>query len=270
MTNITSNQTLIRYVGAKNRIAKHIIRIIESIPHKRYCEVFGGSASVLLHRPKPKKVLEIYNDADELISTLFTVLADRSKYSEFMERLRYPMTSKKQFDDCKEYLLKDSLQRNEIDTAYCVYYVQSLAFAGKLFNQAFVPDARIPSIAKRVKTLGLFAERLAEVFVTNFDWRKVIDLFDSVDTLFYFDPPYLYGTQRFKYPYYKNTLTFQDHVNLVNKLITLKGRAILSCYDDAIYKPLLQHGYTLQQVYSTVSVNKMDTVESTESLYIKG
>ena len=66
---------LLRYFGGKWRLAPWIISHFP--PHKTYVEPFGGSASVLLRKPRSNG--EIYNDLDNEVFNLFSVLrSDRA------------------------------------------------------------------------------------------------------------------------------------------------------------------------------------------------
>jgi DNA adenine methylase len=66
-------------------------------------------------------------------------------------------------------------------------------------------------------------ERLKGVVIDNRDWLKVVDFYDTKDSIYYFDPPYLdchdmsYGAW--------DTQTFKI---LTDRIATLKGRWILS------------------------------------------
>jgi hypothetical protein len=62
-----------RYHGGKWMLAPWIIEHFP--PHRIYTEAFGGAASVLMRKPRAKLV-EVYNDLDGEIVSLFRVLRD--------------------------------------------------------------------------------------------------------------------------------------------------------------------------------------------------
>lgn len=61
------------------------------------------------------------------------------------------------------------------------------------------------------------------------DFREIIRVYDSPDTLFYVDPPYI-GRER----YYAGGFTEQDHRELAAMLHNIQGKAIVSYYDDPL------------------------------------
>ncbi|AKQ71750.1 MULTISPECIES: DNA adenine methylase [Bacillus] len=61
------------------------------------------------------------------------------------------------------------------------------------------------------------------------DFRTIIEKYDSPDTLFYVDPPYV-GREQF----YAGEFTEQDHRDLARLLIQAKGKVVLSYYDDPL------------------------------------
>ena len=66
------------------------------------------------------------------------------------------------------------------------------------------------------------------------DFRTIIRKYDSPDTLFYVDPPYI-GKEK----YYAGGFTEKDHLELADLLNRIEGKAIISYYDD----PLLLNIY---------------------------
>lgn len=68
-------KTLLKYPGAKNRLAPWIIKHIPT--HKVYCEPFLGSAAVFLN--KEPAYNEILNDLDDDIYNFFKVVREHHK-----------------------------------------------------------------------------------------------------------------------------------------------------------------------------------------------
>ncbi|MFB5189053.1 DNA adenine methylase [Alicyclobacillus fastidiosus] len=65
------------------------------------------------------------------------------------------------------------------------------------------------------------------------DFREVIECYDSPDTLFYCDPPYVGRENR-----YKGNFNERDHRDLAELLRGIKGQAIVSYYEDPLVNEL--------------------------------
>ncbi|MEN6520331.1 MAG: DNA adenine methylase [Armatimonadota bacterium] len=59
-------------------------------------------------------------------------------------------------------------------------------------------------------------------------------------TLFYLDPPYIPETR--KSGKYRHEMTAEDHQELVEILLSIQGKVVLSGYNHPIYKPLEDDG----------------------------
>ena len=86
-------------------------------------------------------------------------------------------------------------------------------------------------------------ERLKEVQLENLDILELIKKYDKEDTLFYLDPPYIHDTRKQKKSY-DNEMTNEQHKELVDVLMGIKGKVVLSGYDHPIYNKLLESGWS--------------------------
>ena len=78
--------------------------------------------------------------------------------------------------------------------------------------------------------LGDIAERLLRVQIENRPALEVIKLYDSPQTLFYCDPPYVHETGR-DVKAYSNEMNDKDHKELAKVLNSVKGLVAISNYD---------------------------------------
>jgi DNA adenine methylase len=151
------------------------------------------------------------------------------------------------FEEAKE------LQYNElsdIDRAYYFFVVnrQSFGAIGEIFGYEVSAGSAgdYPSCIKGfhtgIKLLKSAHKRLREIQIENLDFMDLVPRYDAPDTLFYLDPPYVQG-ERTSRIVYNHEMTKEDHVNLINLLLKIKGMAILSGYETEIYNPLLESGW---------------------------
>ena len=85
--------------------------------------------------------------------------------------------------------------------------------------------------------LPLIIERLREVQIVNGDGIDVIRRWDSPDTLFYCDPPYVSET-RASPDVYDCEMDDEAHRELAEVLKSCKGKVVLSGYRSTLYDEL--------------------------------
>lgn len=83
--------------------------------------------------------------------------------------------------------------------------------------------------------------RLQRVQVDCADWRVILERYDTPDTLFYLDPPYVLSSR--KDGGYPHELSDKDHRDLVEQIQRLQGYVVLSAYPCEIYEPLAAAGW---------------------------
>jgi DNA adenine methylase len=82
------------------------------------------------------------------------------------------------------------------------------------------------------------------VQIDSVDARQAIRYWDTPETFFYLDPPYVpeargdHKTSRYNYEF-----QLEDHKQLVEVLLQVKGKALLSGYDHPVYRPLEEAGW---------------------------
>lgn len=123
--------------------------------------------------------------------------------------------------------------------------------------------------------------RLQRVIIDNKDFRKIIPTYDSEQTLFYCDPPYIHETRRGK-EFYDHEMELKDHEELVDLLLGCRGSFVLSCHDHPVYYPLEKagaqkiqwevtvyaHGQTLSRPQGTKRRGAIPYPTRVETLYV--
>jgi DNA adenine methylase len=83
------------------------------------------------------------------------------------------------------------------------------------------------------------AERWREVQIEHDDALKVMRRFDGPNTLHYCDPPYVPAT-RTSGSGYACELSMEDHQALLDTILSLQGKVVLSGYPSDLYERELE------------------------------
>ncbi len=253
---------LLRYHGGKWRMAKKIID--EFPPHVTYVEPFGGAGSVLLQ--KTRSPVEIYNDIDGDIVNVFRVVRDNGdKLKELLEFTPYSR---------EEWRLAYEESNDPIERARRTIVRAAMSFgsAGATKGSSgFRGKDKGTHYAKTwpnyVSSLLKFKERLAGVVIENLPALKIIEQYDSEDTLFYLDPPYLLDTRVLNgCKYYRYEMSDSQHIEILEVVRNIKGMAIISGYENTLYDKVL---FDWRKVKFDVRANgRKGTVKRTEVIWI--
>jgi DNA adenine methylase len=245
----------IKYHGGKYYLAK---RIIELMPrHMHYVEPFFGGGSVLLQRDpldqslwlnaKDKGVSELINDIDDLLMTFWNVLRDPSMFRDFKDRVSaIPLSRVSWAESHKNMIFPPT--KSPVDRAidFFVNARQSLGGRGNTFTSITRNRTRRGMNGNASEWIGAVDgleavhHRLRSVVIESMDFEKLIKREDTPHTLFYCDPPYLKETVVSEDVYYF-TMTGADHERLLNVLLGIKGKVILSGYRSDMYDRALKH-----------------------------
>lgn len=231
----------VMWFGGKGLLAPKILPLI---PRRQvYVEPFCGAASMLFHAP-PYPV-EIINDLNGDLVNLFRVLQDPKTFEEFAHRITWTPCSFAEFVRALEMETDDPVMR-----AWAFYVRINQGFSGRAdgpgdWSRTFVCDSGMAATANRwrgrMKNLEWWHSRLTRVQIDNRDALDVIRYWDSVDTVFYVDPPYVAETR--KSGGYEHECSDDFHARLVTLLLAVKGAVVLSGYAHPIYEPLEAAGW---------------------------
>ncbi len=232
---------LVRYHGGKVRMAKRIVSLFP--PHDTYVEPYGGGAAVLLAKPRSR--LEIYNDLDGDMVTLFRVLRD--KPDELMEAIALTPFAR------AEHELSYIEAETDVERARRVLVRSHFGFGSSGihrstgFRAAGLRAGSLPvhGWTTMPDTVRATAERVRGVVIEQRPAVQVMRDHDSQDTVFYVDPPYLPET-RDRGADYRHEMTRQDHADLLTVLRELRGRVIVSGYASPMYDEALRDWHRLE------------------------
>lgn len=224
----------------------HLDFILPNLPENadHFCDVFGGSAAVLMNR-KPAPV-ETYNDIDSELVNFFVVLRDQiSKLIRAIgltpfsrEELAIactPETGLSKLERARRFYIRARQTRtglaqtsSEGRWAHCI-----------LTSRAGMAGA-VSRWLGAVEGLPEITQRLQRVQIENAPATEVIRRYDTPETLFYLDPPYVHSS-RGDSKAYAHEMTDSDHRDLADILHKIKGRAALSGYRTDLYDHLYSH-----------------------------
>jgi DNA adenine methylase len=236
---------LFRWFGGKGLLFKKILPYLTT-PHQIYVEVYGGGASVLLN--KPPSPIEVLNDIDSEVVNIFRVVQDEVKFRELKHRLEWTLYSRAEFVKALE-ILQNGTITDPVLRAWAFFVAQNQGFAGKNsrdfsegdWGRSFIRN-QADAFASKVESLEIVRNRLRNVLVDNIDSIACIRYWDSPDTLFYLDPPYIHDTRKTKEAYHHEADN-EHHRQLVDTLLSIKGQVVLSGYAHEIYEFLLKNGW---------------------------
>lgn len=236
-------KTLLCYPGGKARLAKKIIALFP--PHRIYAEPYAGGASVFF--AKPPSPVEVLNDLDGAIVALYRVLQDPAKYAELQHRLNFTLYARAEFVRARRILLAPE-NYTDIDLAWAKFVAVSQGFAGMHesdgnWGRNLANRRLAKAFHNKVSRLIQYHRRLQNVQIDNIDALDFISYWDTEQTLFYLDPPYVHGARKDKRKVYAHEADDDHHEKLVDLLLTIKGKAILSGYENPIYHRLEAAGW---------------------------
>jgi DNA adenine methylase len=213
----------------------HLEWLLPLLPRcHHYCEVFGGSAAVLINRePSP---VETYNDIDGEVVNFFRVL--REQKDRLIEAIALTPFSREEFYSAvspRHEVISDleRARRFFIRARQARTGLAQTASLGRWANCKNTSRAGMAGVVSRwlgsIDDLPAIALRLLRVQIENRPAIEVIRLYDGPDTLFYCDPPYVHTT-RGDSKAYRFEMDEKAHRELARTLRSCKGKVAISGY----------------------------------------
>lgn len=234
--NANIERPALRYPGGKWRLAPWIISFFP--PHDCYVEPYGGAASVLLQ--KPPAPYEVYNDLEDDVVNFFRVLRERP--DEFLRAVKLTPWSRREF----ELATLSSDDPFEQARRFFVRCWQSHSgggiskwSTGWRYQKTVSSNKPAMDSWNELEHLQDIAQRFKRTQIEHDEALAVIARFDTAQTLFYVDPPYVQDTRsKWKGSMYRLEMDDDDHRRLADVLHAVEGMVILSGYPSALYEAL--------------------------------
>jgi DNA adenine methylase len=216
------------WAGGKSRSVANILKYLPY--NKIYVEPFGGSGAVLLAR-KPCD-LDVYNDRHGGVVAFYRCMRDKKKYQQLVDWLELTIHSREDFKDAKHTWCSES---SDVLRAGKWYYMVNYSFGslGRNFGRSTSGRGIISGkIRNKIARFPFIHDRLARVQIENQEWFDCIRDYDSKNSVFYIDPPYIDS--------YKGTfeyeITHDDHRRLLEMIFEIKGFCAVSGYSNPLYE----------------------------------
>lgn len=231
-------RTIMNYMGSKSRVLDTIIAAFPE--HLTFLDVFGGSGCLTF--AKPPSDIEVYNDLDGEIHNLFRVIRDMP--DDLAALIAAAPRSKQLFTELE--IQKPDLL-GVVGRAFRTLYLSCHGFVCGQKRASHFPACR--KTKQRWGTLELAAaiyrwsERFSRITIENLDFSSLIDRYDHSDAFFFFcDSPY----PELEF-YYRTTFSAKDHARLAERLMSIKGKALLTLPDHPTVHALYD-GWTNQRL----------------------
>jgi DNA adenine methylase len=154
-------------------------------PHVCYCEPFAGGLAVLL--AKERSSVEVVNDTNGTLVALYRNL--QYHLPAILEEIDWLFSSRQNLHD---FVAQPGL--TEIQRAARFLLVNRTSFGGNMNSFAVSKTHGRGAAFNRRATTELLGEahlRLDKVVVENLPYERCLANYDSKDTFFFMDPPYL-------------------------------------------------------------------------------
>lgn len=248
------------WYGGKFSHLEWLLPLLPAAHH--YCEPFAGSAAVLLNRPA--SAVETYNDVDGEVVNFFEVL--RNQPEELTRAIALTPFSREEFQRAIAGVsTRLSKNKRSLERARRFYVrarqtrtgLAQTSSLGRWANCRDTSRAGMSGVVSRwfggVEALPDIAERLLRVQIENRPAQDIIKLYDSPNTLFYCDPPYLHAT-RGDSKAYGFEMNEREHIDLASVVHRCKGKVALSGYRnslmDRLYKDWRRYDADPKQCHS--------------------
>ena len=220
----------------------HLDFILPNLPTdaRHFCDVYGGSAAVIINRdPAPA---ETYNDLDSELVNFFRVLRDPKTSDELIRMIGLtPFSREELVAACEPPNGADQVERARrffVRARQTRTGLAQTSSEGRWAHCLLTSRAGMAGAVSRwlgsVEGLSEIVQRLQRIQIENAPALEVIQRYDTPDTLFYLDPPYVHES-RGDAAAYGAEMTDNDHRELAELLNTIKGRAAVSGYRTELY-----------------------------------
>lgn len=251
----------IKYFGGKNGMFKNIIpEFPEKGTYDTYVEPFGCSFAIGFHTPDELIApIEIYNDLEQNVYSLFKVLSDDEKYQKFKMLCDFSYYNEQLRG---EYIneLRNNQTLDDVSRAWMFFYVNRTSHngIGGFSVQRVVRrnmSKNVSDYLSAIDGLDTVHQRLSKVTVVNKDGIELIQKYNDKNAFIYADPPYVLstrGTTR-----YRCDMSEEQQKEFLDACINTEAKILISGYDCDEYNILTENGFTKKQFTNNNNVETL-------------
>ena len=252
----------IKYYGGKTYMTDIIKKYFPQDSYDIYVEGFGGGASVLLSMPP--KGIEVYNDLNNNVYSLWKVISDSELFQQLKNRLDLSIYHSSIRQEYIEKLKDPTL--SIVDRAFYYLYVNRTSFngVGGFSTTMLVRRSMSKSVSdylSMIDSLPQIHNRMSTVICENRDIFDLIDKYDNTNVFMYLDSPYVQSTRKSNQKY-DCEMDDATHKKFIDRLLHCKSKILVSGYNCELYDELSKN-------FKRVDFkSKNSCTDATESLWM--
>ena len=210
---------LIPYLGEKSKFASFITPNIPT-DISTYVEPFAGMFGVFfsLDFSKFRNVKFIYNEINYLNYNLFYLLKNDIRFIQIVKGIK---VDKERYQKALREIFTET---DRMTFAINWLIVLTCSYPNRIGKDSWRGDTEFEVFKLKWKAYEPHLNKISEIL--NVDYKEVINKYDSPETFFYLDPPYM-GREKY---YINHDFDENSHYELSSILNNIKGRFALSYY----------------------------------------
>lgn len=238
---------IVKIHGGKSYLWKWIVdQFPFGYQHLVYLEPFLGGGSVLLNKSRSRHELGV-----EKNTGLYQIYRQLQNSLElFLEQLQQLSYSQQTFD----YYQHEFVPKTDMDQAVQEYVIRRMSRGGMKQHFSWSERERggqpgdVNSWLTMFPVLSKISSRLQGVQLINSSALTVLQNHEHMaDLLVYNDPPYLPETRSSPQAYQDDDLTTDQHEQLLQQLLKMRGKMLISGYFSELYRDYLAGWRCLQR-----------------------
>ena len=233
----------------------------QSISH--FIDVYGGSGTVILNVGPYEK--ETYNDLNADLARFFRVLKNDLK--KLINSLELTLYSREEYRQA----INQEIDISDVEFARRFYILAIQSFNGRIVNPAwrFSKQDHNHRMARpisdwlgSVNKLPIISKRFERINIESMLALDIIDKYNSSDSFFYIDPPYVSDSRAGVGQYGQYEMDDNDHRELAYILNNIEGKSVVSGYKNHLYDELFKGWNRVDAPVKFAPTSRKDRQES--------